>query len=216
MSVIEGYSDFVMHNVGKGLVPHYEDLKERMARSRSHRPPFETAVFRLTGLDVKLEQYRLGEQFADAVVKRQGMEGLNRVWEGPENLPTPGRGARPRPLDVEDGDAELENEPAATLPFLGLRVRPRRGGQNRRRRPRPALHGERALRPAHLPRPLERQLHGRGDVLRRHPASPPRRRPRPPRRVRRPRTPRRPHGLQAGHARGQQALPDWLRRFFGS
>jgi uncharacterized protein (DUF2342 family) len=59
-----------------------------MARSRAHRPPLETAVFRLTGMDVKLEQYRLGERFADAVAGRQGMGGLNRVWEGPENLPT--------------------------------------------------------------------------------------------------------------------------------
>jgi coenzyme F420 biosynthesis associated uncharacterized protein len=88
MSVIEGYSDYVMHHVGKGLVPYYEDLKERMARSRAHRPPLETAVFRLTGLDVKLEQYRLGERFADTVVRRQGMEGLNRIWERPENLPS--------------------------------------------------------------------------------------------------------------------------------
>ncbi|HZA45498.1 MAG TPA: zinc-dependent metalloprotease [Rubrobacter sp.] len=88
MSVIEGYSDYVMHHVGKGLVPHYDHLKQRMARSRVHRPPFETAVFRLTGLEVKLEQYRLGEEFAAAVVRRQGMEGLNRVWERPENLPS--------------------------------------------------------------------------------------------------------------------------------
>ena len=88
MSVIEGYSDYVMHHVGKGLVPHYEHLKARMARSRAHRPPLETAVFRLTGLDVKLEQYRLGERFADAVARREGMDGLNRVWECPENLPT--------------------------------------------------------------------------------------------------------------------------------
>jgi coenzyme F420 biosynthesis associated uncharacterized protein len=88
MSVIEGYSDYVMHHVGRGLVPGYERLSARMARSRMHRPPLETAIFRLTGLDVKLEQYRLGERFADAVVRRQGMEGLNRVWERPENLPT--------------------------------------------------------------------------------------------------------------------------------
>lgn len=88
MSVIEGYSDYVMHNVGRSLVPQYEHLKNRMARSRAHRPPFETAVFRITGLDVKLEQYRLGEHFADAVARREGMEGLNRVWECPENLPT--------------------------------------------------------------------------------------------------------------------------------
>jgi coenzyme F420 biosynthesis associated uncharacterized protein len=88
MSVVEGYSDYVMHHVGRALVPQYEHLKVRMARSRAHRPPLETAVFRLTGLDVKLEQYRLGERFADAVARREGMEGLNRVWERPGNLPT--------------------------------------------------------------------------------------------------------------------------------
>jgi coenzyme F420 biosynthesis associated uncharacterized protein len=54
MSVIEGYSDYVMHHVGRALVPQYEHLKARMARSRAHRPPLETAVFRLRGLDVKL------------------------------------------------------------------------------------------------------------------------------------------------------------------
>ena len=88
MAVIEGYSDYVMHNVGRSLVPHYEHLKNRMDRSRAHRPPLETAIFRLTGMDVKLEQYRLGERFADEVVKRQGMDGLNRVWERAKNLPT--------------------------------------------------------------------------------------------------------------------------------
>ena len=88
MSVIEGYSDYVMHNVGRSLVPHYEHLKRRMDRSRAHRPPLETAIFRITGLDAKLEQYRLGERFADEVVKRRSMKGLNRVWERPENLPT--------------------------------------------------------------------------------------------------------------------------------
>jgi uncharacterized protein (DUF2342 family) len=37
---------------------------------------------------MKLEQYRLGERFADAVARRVGMEGLNRVWERAENMPT--------------------------------------------------------------------------------------------------------------------------------
>ncbi len=88
MSVVEGYSDYVMHNVGRRLVPGYEHIKERMARSRAHRPPLETAIFHLTGLDRKLEQYRAGEAFADAVARRVGMEGLNRVWEAPECMPT--------------------------------------------------------------------------------------------------------------------------------
>jgi uncharacterized protein (DUF2342 family) len=37
---------------------------------------------------MKLEQYRQGERFADAVASRIGMNGLNRVWEGPEYMPT--------------------------------------------------------------------------------------------------------------------------------
>ena len=88
MSVIEGYSDYVMHHVGQELVPGYEYLKGRMERSRMHRPPLETAIFRITGLDMKLEQYRLGEQFADAVARRVGIRGLNRIWKRPENMPT--------------------------------------------------------------------------------------------------------------------------------
>jgi coenzyme F420 biosynthesis associated uncharacterized protein len=88
MSVIEGYSDYVMHHVGRRLVPGYEHLKERMERSRMHRPPLETAIFRITGLDMKLEQYRLGEKFADAVARRVGMKGLNRVWEDASHMPT--------------------------------------------------------------------------------------------------------------------------------
>jgi coenzyme F420 biosynthesis associated uncharacterized protein len=88
MSVIEGYSDYVMHHVGRPLVPGYEHLKERMERSRMHRPPLETAIFRITGLDMKLEQYRLGEKFADAVASRVGMKGLNRVWEDASYMPT--------------------------------------------------------------------------------------------------------------------------------
>jgi coenzyme F420 biosynthesis associated uncharacterized protein len=88
MSVIEGYSDYVMHHVGRRVVPGYEDLTKKMSRSRMHRPPLETAIFRLTGLDMKLEQYRMGEEFADAVARRVGMEGLNHVWDGPDSMPT--------------------------------------------------------------------------------------------------------------------------------
>lgn len=88
MSLVEGYSDYVMHRVGREMVPHYEHISSAMARSREHRPPLESAIFRLTGLDLKMEQYRLGEQFAEVVARRVGMEGLGRVWERPENLPS--------------------------------------------------------------------------------------------------------------------------------
>jgi uncharacterized protein (DUF2342 family) len=43
---------------------------------------------RLTGLDLKMEQYAAGERFADAVIAERDREFLNRVWRGPEMLPT--------------------------------------------------------------------------------------------------------------------------------
>jgi uncharacterized protein (DUF2342 family) len=45
-------------------------------------------VLRVTGLDLKMEQYALGERFVDAVLARGGPEALARVWTGPETLPT--------------------------------------------------------------------------------------------------------------------------------
>ena len=35
-----------------------------------------------------MRQYEQGKRFCDAVVAEHGIEGLNRVWEGPEALPT--------------------------------------------------------------------------------------------------------------------------------
>jgi uncharacterized protein (DUF2342 family) len=43
---------------------------------------------RLLGLDLKLRQYEQGKAFCDAVVSRGGITALNRVWEGPERMPT--------------------------------------------------------------------------------------------------------------------------------
>ena len=43
---------------------------------------------RLTGLDLKMEQYAAGERFADRVIAERGREFLNRVWTGPEQLPS--------------------------------------------------------------------------------------------------------------------------------
>jgi uncharacterized protein (DUF2342 family) len=35
-----------------------------------------------------MEQYRLGETFIDEVVRRTDVTTANRIWEGPEALPT--------------------------------------------------------------------------------------------------------------------------------
>ena len=88
MSVLEGYSNHVMNAAGARILPNFEDLHERFERRGDRRSGVERAIMRLTGLDLKMEQYAAGERFADAVIAQRDRDFLNRVWTGPEMLPT--------------------------------------------------------------------------------------------------------------------------------
>ena len=87
MAIVEGYSEHVMDAVGKDVLPAYEGLRDAMERRRRSRSTAERALQRLLGLDLKLRQYELGKRFCDAVVAHHGLEALNRVWEGPQEIP---------------------------------------------------------------------------------------------------------------------------------
>jgi coenzyme F420 biosynthesis associated uncharacterized protein len=91
MSLLEGFSDYVMDEVGRDLVPGVERISARFhERRHARRSPFERAVMRLTGMDVKLEQYRKGERFVRMIAEAGGPAALRRLWEGPESLPRHG------------------------------------------------------------------------------------------------------------------------------
>ncbi len=89
MSVIEGYSNHVMNAVGRELLDTYEPISRKFEHRLANRSQAELIFAKLTGLDVKMEQYRLGEQFIDAVVADRGHAFAVRVWTGPEYLPSP-------------------------------------------------------------------------------------------------------------------------------
>jgi coenzyme F420 biosynthesis associated uncharacterized protein len=88
MSIIEGYSNYIMNAVGERLLPSYHLIKERIEQRASNRSQIEKLFIKITGLALKMEQYRLGETFINEIVARHGIETANRVWEGPEFLPT--------------------------------------------------------------------------------------------------------------------------------
>jgi coenzyme F420 biosynthesis associated uncharacterized protein len=90
MSLLEGFSDYVMDDVGRDLVPGVAQISARFHDRRTRRTPFERAMLRLTGMDLKLEQYKKGEQFVRAIADRRGPTALARLWEGPETLPRDG------------------------------------------------------------------------------------------------------------------------------
>jgi putative hydrolase len=88
MALMEGYSNHVMDAVGSRRLKDHATLKETFERRARSRGPAEQLFVRLTGLDIKLEQYALGERFCRHVVDTKGIAYMNRVWEGVERLPT--------------------------------------------------------------------------------------------------------------------------------
>ncbi|MDQ3689853.1 MAG: zinc-dependent metalloprotease [Chloroflexota bacterium] len=88
MSLLEGYSNHVMNAAGARILPGFAELHDRFERRGERRGAVERAIMRLTGLDLKMEQYAAGERFADRVIAERDREFLNRVWSGPEMLPS--------------------------------------------------------------------------------------------------------------------------------
>ena len=90
MSLLEGFSDYVMDEVGKDLVPDVERISARFHERRNRRTAFERAMLRLTGMDLKMEQYKKGEAFVRAIADARGRDALGRLWDGPGSLPRDG------------------------------------------------------------------------------------------------------------------------------
>jgi len=90
MSLLEGFSDYVMDEVGRDLVPGVAQISARFHERRTKRTAFERSMLRLTGMDLKMEQYKKGERFVRAIADRRGSAALARLWEGPETLPRDG------------------------------------------------------------------------------------------------------------------------------
>jgi len=88
MCVVEGYSNHVMNAVGKELLPTYALIARKFEQRQRQRGTAEQIFARLTGLSVKLEQYRLGEAFVNTLVAERGHAVARRIWEGPEFLPS--------------------------------------------------------------------------------------------------------------------------------
>jgi coenzyme F420 biosynthesis associated uncharacterized protein len=88
MALAEGYSNHVMNNVGRDVLPNFELIHERVEHRQRERPQVEQLFLKITGLSLKMEQYRLGERFVDQVVQARSIAFANRAWQSLEALPT--------------------------------------------------------------------------------------------------------------------------------
>src|SRR2546429_9577055 len=87
-AIAEGYSNHYKNNVDRGLQPTFELIHERVEHRQRQRSQIEQLFLKITGLSLKMEQYRLGERFVDEVVRSRGISFANRAWESPETLPS--------------------------------------------------------------------------------------------------------------------------------
>jgi coenzyme F420 biosynthesis associated uncharacterized protein len=88
MSVVEGYSNLVMNRLGSKLLPGFDRIEQAYRERSTGKSPLEVLIWKLTGLDLKLQQYKRGEAFCQAVFDEYGLGVLNRVWDGPDSMPT--------------------------------------------------------------------------------------------------------------------------------
>jgi coenzyme F420 biosynthesis associated uncharacterized protein len=88
MAVVEGHAEHVMDAVGAEALDSLEELRAALDRRRAEKPPALRLLEKLFGLEMKMRQYQLGKSFCDAVVEQEGLEALDRVWSGPEALPS--------------------------------------------------------------------------------------------------------------------------------
>ncbi|GAC1668850.1 MAG: zinc-dependent metalloprotease [Candidatus Dormibacteraceae bacterium] len=95
MSVVEGYSNLVMNELGGKLLAGFDSLDEAYRKRSSGKSPLEVLIWKLTGLDLKLQQYRNGEAFCRAIFDQHGMKVLNEVWNSEAHMPRLGELAHP-------------------------------------------------------------------------------------------------------------------------
>ena len=97
MSLLEGHGHVVMDRIGE----RHLVTQPRMAvllKKRRHDPR-TAALLRFTGMEMKMNQYELGEKFVKHVEGKAGWSSVDLAWSSPEALPTR--------AEIDDPDAWL-------------------------------------------------------------------------------------------------------------
>lgn len=85
MCLLEGHGHVVMDRLGVELLRGHERMSRLLKARRAD--PRTQLLYRLTGLEMKMRQYQMGEAFVLDVERLAGWEALDVVWESSERLP---------------------------------------------------------------------------------------------------------------------------------
>lgn len=85
MSLLEGHGHVVMDRVGSERLKSQERMSRVLKARRADKRT--AAFFRLTGLEMKMKQYKLGERFVLAIEREAGWDTLRVAFRGASSLP---------------------------------------------------------------------------------------------------------------------------------
>ncbi len=88
MSLLEGYSNLLMRQVGSETVNEWRQIDSKLRAREKSRSLLTGIVLRVLGLGLKLEQYQLGDRFCQEIERRYGRECLDMAWDSPDRLPS--------------------------------------------------------------------------------------------------------------------------------
>jgi putative hydrolase len=86
MSLLEGHGHVVMDRIGGRVLTTQARMSSILKARRAD--PRTAAFFRLTGMEMKMRQYEMGEKFIAGIEEHEGWSALDKAWQGPEWLPT--------------------------------------------------------------------------------------------------------------------------------
>jgi coenzyme F420 biosynthesis associated uncharacterized protein len=90
MSLLEGHGDVTMDRAGTDAVPGAAHFSEVLKQRRESARGPARLLQQILGLEAKFRQYAEGEHFVRSVEQAGGRHLFDRVWQGPEWLPTLG------------------------------------------------------------------------------------------------------------------------------
>jgi len=88
MCVVEGHGNFVMNRIGAERIPTYEIMKQSIEGRRGSVGGAERALQRAIGMDMKYDQYAMGERFMNDIAERAGLDAVGKVFESEASMPT--------------------------------------------------------------------------------------------------------------------------------
>lgn len=88
MSLLEGHGDVTMDRAGASEVPGAQRFSQVLRERRQSVKGPAKVLQQVLGLEAKMRQYQQGEEFIHAVEAAGGTELFDRVWQGPEWLPS--------------------------------------------------------------------------------------------------------------------------------